>query len=261
MSDIITIKNVRAYLDENGTAWINLEDAARGLGFTRIAASGNEVVRWERVMDYLKELGFSFVPTSGHIEAYPEFIPENIFYLLAMKANNETARQFQRQVANEILPSIRKHGAYMTPATIESVLADPDNMIRLLQEIKAERELSKQKSAKIAEDAPKVLFADSVTASKSSVLVGDLAKVLCQNGCTVGRNRLFEWLRENEYLIKRGSEYNNPTQRSLEMGLFEIELGTIQRPDKDPLVTKTTKVTGKGQVYFVNCFKKMGMMP
>lgn len=114
MSNIITIKNVRAYLDESGTAQINLEDAARGLGFTRVAASGNEVVRWERVMDYLKELGFSVMPTSGHVENYPEFIPENIFYRLAMKAKNETAEKFQALVADEILPSIRKTGGYVS---------------------------------------------------------------------------------------------------------------------------------------------------
>ena len=139
MSNIITIKNVRAYLDENGTAQINLEDAARGLGFTRVAASGNEVIRWERVMDYLKELGFSFMPTSGHVEAYPDFIPENIFYRLAMKAKNETAEKFQAIVADEILPTISRHGAYMTPDKIAEVLLNPDTIIHLAQNLKAEQ--------------------------------------------------------------------------------------------------------------------------
>ncbi|OPX95462.1 MAG: hypothetical protein A4E58_02106 [Syntrophorhabdus sp. PtaB.Bin006] len=121
-NQIQTIQNVKVYLDETGTAFLDLENVARGLGFTRIAESGNEVVRWERVDGYLKDLG---MPTCGH----DSFIPENIFYRLAMKAKNETAEAFQAKVADEVLPSIRKHGAYMTPETIEKVLSDPDTII------------------------------------------------------------------------------------------------------------------------------------
>ena len=121
MENLITVKNVKGYVDEKGTAYLNLEDVARGLGFTRIANSGNEVIRWERVRKYLQELN---VPTNGHDiviscdgqgkENLPEFIPENIFYKLCMKANNETARAFQDLVCDEILPTIRKTGGYMT---------------------------------------------------------------------------------------------------------------------------------------------------
>ena len=109
MSNLLTIKNVRGFIDENGTAQLNLEDVARGLGFTRIAESGNEVIRNERVKGYLADVGF--IPTSGH-DGNPEFIPENIFYRLAMKANNETAKKFQMLISDEILPQIRKTGTY-----------------------------------------------------------------------------------------------------------------------------------------------------
>ncbi|SDK01745.1 BRO-N domain-containing protein [Paenibacillus naphthalenovorans] len=131
---LITINGVRGYIDENGTARLNLEDVARGLGFTTVARSGNEVVRWNRVNEYLTDLGFS------HEVGKDTYIAENIFYRLAMKAKNETAEAFQAKVADEILPSIRKHGAYLTPAKVEEVLSDPDTIIRLAMQLKQERE-------------------------------------------------------------------------------------------------------------------------
>lgn len=133
MNKLIEISGVRGYIDNKGTAQLNLEDVARGLGFTRIAASGNEVVRWERIEGYLREMG---MPTSGH-EA---FIPENIFYRLAMKAKNQAAEKFQALVADEILPAIRKHGGYLTPEKLEEVLLSPDTLIRLATDLKTERE-------------------------------------------------------------------------------------------------------------------------
>lgn len=132
MNELITIHNVRGFIDNSGIAQLNLEDVSRGLGFTRIAESGNEVVRWERVDGYLNDLG---VPTCGH----DVFIPENIFYRLAMKAKNETAEKFQAMVADEILPSIRKHGMYAK----DELLDNPDLMIEVLQELKREREEKK----------------------------------------------------------------------------------------------------------------------
>ena len=145
MNELITIQGIRGRMNADGNPELNLEDVARGYGFTRIAASGNEVVRWERVRGYLEELGV--VPTSGHganvptgREGLPEYIPENIFYLLGFKASNETARKFQLLVANEILPAIRKHGGYLTSIKIEEILSDPDTLIRLATDLKAERE-------------------------------------------------------------------------------------------------------------------------
>ena len=248
MQDIMNINGIECF-EKDGVAYLKLETVARGLGFTRIADSGNEVVRWERVDKYLKELGF--VPTSGH----DGFIPENIFYRLAMKAKNEAAEHFQAKIADEVIPSIRKYGAYMTPDKLEEVLLKPDTLIQLAQNLKAEQEKRMALEVKIEEQKPKVLFAESVEAAKTSILIGELAKLLKQNGINIGQNRLFEWLRNNGYLIRRqGSDYNMPTQRAMEMGLFEIKETTITHSDGHIHVSKTPKVTGKGQVYFVNLF-------
>lgn len=132
MNEIMNIQGIPCY-EKDGVAYLNLETVARGLGFTRIATSGNEVVRWERVEGYLKELG---VPTCGH----DDYIPENIFYRLAMKAKNETAEKFQAMIADEVVPAIRKHGGYLTPAKVEEVLLNPDTIIQLATQLKASRE-------------------------------------------------------------------------------------------------------------------------
>ena len=247
MNEVITIGGVDCY-EKDGTAYLKLETVARGLGFTRTADSGNEVVRWERVHKYLGEIGF--MPTSGH----DDFIPENIFYRLAMKAKNETAERFQALVADEIIPSIRKHGAYMTPQKIEEVLLNPDT-IKLATELKAEQEKRVALESKVEQDKPLVAFANSVSVAKTSILVGELAKLLKQNGVDMGQNRLFAWMRENGYLISRkGTDYNMPTQRSMEMKLFEIKETTISHGDGHTSISKTPKVTGKGQIYFINLF-------
>lgn len=246
MNDIINVNGVRCY-EKDGIAYLNLEAVARGLGFTRLAESGNEVVRWERVNGYLKEFGF--MPTSGH----DSFIPENIFYRLAMKAKNETAERFQALIADEVIPSIRKHGAYMTPEKLQEVLLNPDTLIQLASNLKDEQEKNKRLTAKVEQDAPKVLFADSVACSNSEILVGELAKILKQNGMDIGQNRLFERLRQDGYLVRRkGMDYNMPTQRSMEMGLMRIKETSITHADGHVSVSRTPKVTGKGQIYFVN---------
>ena len=153
--------NLRAVKNDDGSILINLEDAARGLGFSRIATSGNEVIRWERVNRYLEEFG---VPTCGH----EDYIPESVFYLLAMKASSEAAKKFQVWVATEVLPTIRKHGAYMTDQVLEKTLQDPDFMIGLLTQLKDEREKraqlevkSKQQEQQIAEMKPKADYVDT----------------------------------------------------------------------------------------------------
>lgn len=247
MNEIISIKGIEGY-EKDGTVYLKLETVARGLGFTRIAASGNEVIRWERVNGYLEEFG---VPSCGH----GDFIPENIFYRLAMKAKSETAEQFQAFVADEVLPSIRKRGAYLTPAKIEEVLLNPDTIIQLAQALKEEQEARRIADAKIEADRPKVLFADAVSTSKQSILVGDLAKLIKQNGVEIGQNRLFDWLRNHGYLIKqKGASWNMPTQKAMDLGLFEIKETTRVQSDGHIKIDKTVKVTGKGQVYFINRF-------
>ncbi|MCH1723605.1 phage antirepressor KilAC domain-containing protein [Lactococcus formosensis] len=169
---------------------------------------------------------------------------------LVMHSKLKQAEDFQDWVTDEVLPSIRKHGAYMTPQTIENTLSDPDFIIRLATELKEER-------AARAIEAPKVLFADSVAASQNSILVRDLAKIIKQNGVDIGEKRLFSWLRENGYLVrKKGNDYNSPTQRSMDLGVLEFTENIHHHNSGMITVTKTPKVTGKGQVYFANKFLK-----
>ena len=153
-----------------------------------------------------------------------------------------------------IADEIRKHGMYVTPQAAEQILNDPDVFIRVLQELKNEREKVKALADKIETDKPKVIFAESVEASKNSILIRELAKLLRQNGYIVGQNRLFAELRERGYLMKTGSDYNMPTQKSMELGLMEILERTINRGEGQILVKRTPKITGKGQIYFVNMF-------
>lgn len=250
---IISINGVDCY-EKDGTAYLKLENVARGLGFTTVAASGNEVVRWNTVRKYLEELGVAtFCNGTSYRDNCPEFIPENIFYRLAMKAKNETAERFQAKVADEIIPSIRKHGAYMTADTLEKALSSPDFLIQLATRLKDEQERNKALKAENERMKPKEIFADAVAASHTSILIGDLAKLIKQNGIEIGQKRLFAWMRDKGYLIKRnGSDWNMPTQKSMEMGLFEVKESTINNPDGSVRINRTTKVTGKGQQYFIN---------
>lgn len=184
-------------------------------------------------------------------------INESGLYTLIMRSNKPEAKRFRKWVTSEVLPTIRKHGAYMTPAKLEEVLLHPDTLIKLAQNLKDEQEKRAALEAQAEANRPKVLFADSVTASKTSILVGDLAKLLRQNGVQIGQNRLFQWLRENGYLIKRkGDSFNMPTQTAMESGLFEVLERTHSNPDGSIRITRTTKVTGKGQLYFINVFLK-----
>lgn len=178
-------------------------------------------------------------------------------YSLVLSSRKPSAKAFKRWITHEVIPAIRKHGAYMTGETLEQALTSPDFLIRLATELKTEQEARRLAEQKIEADKPKVLFADSVAASHGSILVGELAKLLNQNGIDIGQNRLFNWLRENGYLIcRKGTDYNMPTQRSMEMQLFNIKETAITHSDGHVSISKTVKVTGKGQLYFVNKFLK-----
>ena len=166
------------------------------------------------------------------------------------RPNADSVMDFIWEVADEI----RKHGMYVTPQAAEQILKDPDVFIRVLQELKNEREKAKALSEQIEMNKPKVIFAESVETSKNSILIRELAKLLRQNGYIVGQNRLFAELRERGYLMKCGSDYNMPTQKSMELGLMEILERTINRGEGQILVKRTPKITGKGQIYFVNMF-------
>lgn len=181
-------------------------------------------------------------------------ISESGLYALVLSSKLPTAKKFKRWVTSEVLPSIRKHGAYMTPETLEKMVLTPDFGIRLLTELKAEQDKRKALEATVEEQKPHVLFSNAVSASKTTILIGALAKLLKQNGINIGQNRLFEWLRQNGFLIKHGDNRNMPTQKAMEMGLFEVKESCHLNSNGCNVITKTTVVTGKGQCYFINRF-------
>ena len=186
-------------------------------------------------------------------ENLPEYIQENVFYKLCMKANNEVARKFQDRVCDEILPSIRKYGMYAT----DELLDNPDLIIKMATRLKEEKAKNKELEDKMKEDKPKVLFAEAVSTAKNTILIREMAKLIKQNGIDMGEKRLFIWLRENGYLIKKiGTDYNMPTQRSMDLELFEIKESPVLHSSGEIEISKTPKITGKGQQYFLNIFLK-----
>lgn len=179
-------------------------------------------------------------------------INESGLYSLILSSKLPTAKEFKHWVTSEVLPTIRKNGAYLTDEKAYDITHNPNSLADLL--LQAGEQL-KQKDLQIIEMKPKALFADAVAVSHTTILVGELAKILHQNGINIGQNRLFDWLRGNGYLIsRRGTDFNMPTQRSMELGLFKIKETSIQHSDGHSTISKTTKVTGKGQQYFVNKF-------
>lgn len=188
------------------------------------------------------------------------FVNESGLYSLIFGSKLETAKQFKLWVTSEVLPTIRKHGMYATAEKIEQMLQDPENMIKVLTTLKEEREQRIAAEAKAAqlqaindEQKTKVVFADAVIGSEGACLISELAKILAQNGVKVGGNRLFEWMRENHYLGSSGAFYNKPNQRYVEQGLFELKKNTFS-VNGVMQTTTTTKVTAKGQHYFINIF-------
>ena len=175
-------------------------------------------------------------------------INESGLYSLILSSKLESAKRFKRWVTSEVLPAIRKSGAYLTDEKAYDITHNPNSLADLL--LQAGEQL-KKKDIVINEMKPKALFADAVTASETSILVRDFAKILKQNGVDIGEKRLYKWLRDNGFIIKNSTE---PTQRAMEMGLFERIERTIQRSNKPPVVTSTTRITGKGQVYFTGKF-------
>ena len=235
-------------VEKDGEPWFVGKDVAAVLGYSNTR---------DALAKHVDDEDKNTVVIRDGIQGNPNtiVINESGLYSLVLSSKLPNAKKFKRWVTSEVLPSIRKHGAYMTDQTLEQALTSPDFLIQLATQLKEEKEQRKRLEAKVEQDKPKVLFADSVSASKSSILVGELAKILKQNGVDTGQFRLFAWLRENGYLIKReGSDYNMPTQKSAEMGLFEVKQTIITHSDRHITTNKTPKVTGKGQVYFVNKF-------
>ena len=184
-----------------------------------------------------------------------KFIDEGNLYRLITRSKLPQADEFEEWVFEDVLPSIRKHGLYATDNVIENTLNNPDYIINILTEYKKEKEQNLLLQKEVETNKPKVLFADSVAGSDNSILVGELAKILKQNGVDIGQNRLFKWLRNNGYLIKKsGESYNLPTQKSMDLKILDIKKRIINNPDGSSKVSRTPKVTGKGQQYFINKF-------
>lgn len=233
----------------NGEPWFVGKDVAERLGYK----NPQEAIR--NHVD-VEDKGVSEILTPGGMQKLP-VINESGLYSLVLSSKLPRAKAFKRWITSEVIPSIRKRGMYATAETAEQMLQNPDVMIRALQELKAERQKRQELEQKRQEDAPKVIFADAVAASQTSILVGDLAKLICQNGVQIGQTRLFAWMRANGFLMSRcGSGYNMPTQRAMNAGLFEIKESTFVHSDGRIGIVKTPKVTGKGQQYFINRFLK-----
>lgn len=178
------------------------------------------------------------------------FINESGLYALIFGSKLESAKRFKHWVTSEVLPAIRKTGGYQ--------MQTPHGKELLALAVLEAKKTIEEQNAQIERMKPKEIFADAVATSKQSILIGQLAKLICQNGHEIGQQRLFRWMRENGYLMKHGSNYNMPMQRHVEQGLFEIKESSIANPDGSTRITRTTKVTGKGQLYFINKFLKGG---
>lgn len=233
-----------------GEPWFVGKDVAERLGYSKPRNA---------IAAHVDEEDKKGAPIQGDLGGEQEMtiINESGLYSLVLSSKLPRAKAFKRWITSEVIPSIRKRGMYATAETAEQMLQNPDVMIRALQELKAERQKRQELEQKRQEDAPKVIFADAVAASQTSILVGDLAKLICQNGVQIGQTRLFAWMRANGFLMSRcGSGYNMPTQRAMNAGLFEIKESTFVHSDGRIGIVKTPKVTGKGQQYFINRFLK-----
>lgn len=244
MNDLKIFKNAEfgeiRTIEVDNEPWFVGKDVADTLGYQNGSRDINRHVDEE---DRHKVMLFD-----GNQDKETIVINESGLYSLILSSKLPNAKAFKRWVTAEVLPTIRKHGMYAT----EELLSNPDIAIAAFKALKEEREARKALEAENKEMQPLALFAKSVSASDTSILIGDLAKLLKQNGYTTGQKRLFDELRQRGFLMKSGSSKNLPTQRAMELGLFEVKESTINNPDGSVRVTKTTKVTGKGQVYFVN---------
>ena len=250
MNDIINFTyenaNIRTLTTEDGTPWFVAKDVCGVLGLGNMHSSLAVLDEDERGLHTMET-------PSGNQEM--TIISEAGLYSLILRSRKPEAKAFKRWVTHEVLPSIRKHGMYATPITIDAIIADPDMAIKLLTNLKEERAKRAQLEAQAEANAPKVLFADAVASAQTDILIGDLAKILRGNGVDTGQRRLFEWMRENGYLIRqKGTSWNMPTQKAMDMELFKVKETTVTHKDGHTTVNRTTKVTGRGQTYFVNKF-------
>lgn len=229
----------------NNEVWLVARDVAEALGYAKARNAISSHVDKEDTKD---------APIQGTLGGTQNMtvINQSGVISLALSSKLPSARKFKRWVTSEVIPTVLKHGAYMTDDKAKDLISRPNDTLSDLL-IQAGEQL-KAKDVQISEMKPKVLFADAVDTSENSILVGQLAKLLRQNGVDIGQNRLFSWLRDHEYLGVRGEQWNLPTQKSMDLEVMETKTRTVNNPDGSVRTTSTHKVTGKGQVYFVNKF-------
>lgn len=240
--------DVRA-LELNGAPWFVGKDVAEALGYGAGKSLANAVSKHVDEEDK----GVTEMMTPGGVQKVI-IINESGLYSLVLSSKLPSAKKFKHWVTSEVLPTIRRHGAYMTAEALEKAITEPDFLIRLATQLKEEKAKRLEAERKIEADRPKVTFANAVNVSKDGMLLGMLAKLLHQNGVDIGQKRLFQWMRDKGYLMKNGTDKNMPTQKSRELGLFKVKERAIDNPDGSVRLTRTTLVTGKGQEYFINKF-------
>ena len=232
-------------IEIDGKPYFVANDVARALGYKRPADAVTAHCKGSVKHRYLTDGG----------EQELKVIPEGDIYRLIVRSKLPSAERFEKWVFDEVIPSIRTNGGYIVG---QETLSDEDLMAKAIlvaqKKIKERDQIIEQQKQKIEADRPKTIFADAVSASHTSILIGDLAKLICQNGYQIGQKRLFQWMRDNGYLMVSGSSRNMPKQKYVEQGLFEIKESNVQNPDGSVRITRTTKVSGKGQLYFVNKF-------
>ena len=229
----------------NGEPWFIAKDITQSLGF------GNPRQAISSHVDE-EDKGVTIMDTLGGPQEMT-IINESGMYSLILGSRIESAKRFKHWITSEVIPSIRKTGSYNLPQTYADALRELANKAEEAERLALVNKKLEEQNLRMR---PKEIFADAVATSKTSILVGELAKLITQNGVQIGQNRMFKWLRENGYLISNGASCNMPMQRYVEQGLFEIKESSIQNADGSVRITRTTKVTGKGQQYFINKFLK-----
>ena len=233
----------------NDEPWFVGKDVAVVLGYVNPRKAISDHIDEEDRMD-----GVTIRDSIGR-EQSPVLINESGLYSLILSSKLPNAKRFKRWVTSEVLPSIRKHGVYITNNVLDRILGDPTFLYQVLSELHAEQMKRQALEQKLIEAEPKTQFADAVHEVGTTILVGELAKLLKQNGIETGQNRLYAWLRDHGYLIgRKGIDYNMPTQKSMDMELFTIRETVIRYGDGSEKLRKTKRVTGKGQLYFIGLF-------
>ena len=235
----------------NGEIWWVLKDVCGILGINN---TGNVAARLDNDEKAAIRLADTRSDTNNQVRNFVA-VNEPGLYKVILRSDKPEAKKFMHWVSHEVLPTIRKHGAYITSDKMEELMNDPDTWVRLIRTLQQERHEKAMLQNQIEHDRPKIVFADAVSVSESDVLIGELAKILKGNGIDIGQNRLFERLRNDGFLVRRnGSDYNMPTQKAMDRQLFKIKETAVTHSDGHVTVSKTVKITGKGQLYFVNMF-------